>query len=632
MLNQIISRMLLWSRFTKSAFLVIYDSSILLLSLFLSVLLQQNNFSSFEDLNFLYFLMAPLIGIPIFIFFDLYRSIIRFIGFKEIWAIVKAVTLFIFLWSLWVVYLTKIIEIPVYIIYWMVVLLGITSSRMLASWIFAERFSSSNVVIYGAGLAGIQLATALRYSSEMKPIAFIDEDKSIQGNYLSGLKVFSPNKLDKLIRRKRIQEVLIAIPSARKSVLQEILSRIEEFPVKVRILPGVAELAQGKVSVSDLKVLDVSDLLGREITKPNTDLLFKNIHSKNVMVTGAGGSIGSELSRQILKVKPDLLVLFELSEFSLYEIEKELSESFPDISIKPILGNVTDRARLEEVCSTFRIDTIYHAAAYKHVPMVEMNTIQSIENNIFGTLACAEVAILNKVETFVLVSTDKAVRPTNVMGATKRFSELILQALSARDRLQDKDPVTRIAIVRFGNVLGSSGSAVPLFREQLEKGGPITVTDPEVIRYFMSIPEAAQLVIQAGAMGQNADIFVLDMGEPIKILDLAKRMIRLSGLEVRDSKNPGGDIEITFTGLREGEKLYEELLIGDDVTSTEHNRIMRAKENFSSWEEILERLNQFKEAILDRDQEKIHKILLNSVDGFDPKTGVNDLIFRKKKN
>ena len=395
----------------------------------------------------------------------------------------------------------------------------------------------------------------------------------------------------------------------------------------MRILPGVAELAQGKVSVSDLKVIDVTDLLGREITKPNQDLLLKNIHEKNVLVSGAGGSIGSELCRQVLKAGPNVLVLYEISEYSLYKIEKELAKSYPHISIKPILGNVIDKNRMSEVCSAFDINTIYHAAAYKHVPMVEMNTLQSVDNNIFGTLNCVEVAIESGVETFVLISTDKAVRPTNVMGATKRFAELILQSLAQKQIKSESKINTRIAIVRFGNVLDSSGSAVPLFREQIEKGGPITVTDPEVIRYFMSIPEAAELVIQAGAMGEGGEIFVLDMGKPVKILDLAKRMIRLSGLEVRDTNNTEGDIEIVFTGLRDGEKLYEELLIGDNVSSTKHEGIMQASEEYLQWKKVKDLLVQLKDSIERRDHELAVNILVNNIVGLELKTGINDLIY-----
>ena len=631
MRKKIISTLILWNRYQKSSFKILCDLLILISTVWTAYVLDFGTIYPFTFSNYGIFLSSVLIAIPVFIIFDLYKSIIRFIGFKEIWVIVKAVTIYSFLWGLVVSYFyPEESNLTVFFMHWLLVLVLIASSRMIAVWIFSDIPSASNVIIYGAGSAGLQLATALRVSREMNPIGFIDGDKSLQGSYLSGLEVYQPSQLGKVIRRKGVQEVLIAIPSARKAILQDILSSVEELPVKVRILPGVAELAQGKVSIADLKVLEVTDLLGREIAKPDVDLLMKNIHKKNVLVTGAGGSIGSELSRQVLKEKPKTLVLYEISEFALYKIEKELEKSSFDIDIKPILGNVMDKSRLKEVCRTFNINTIYHAAAYKHVPMVEMNTVQSIENNIFGTLSCTEVAINEGVETFVLVSTDKAVRPTNVMGATKRFSEMILQALAEDQRLKESKKKTRIVIVRFGNVLDSSGSAVPLFREQIENGGPITVTDPNVIRYFMSIPEAAGLVVQAGAMGKGGDVFVLDMGEPIKIVDLAKRMIRLSGLEVRDKENPEGDIEIVFTGLREGEKLFEELLIGNNVSSTNHKGIMRAEEEYLPLLRIEDLLGDLRKGVELRDQDALIKILTENISGFELKSGMNDLIYLSK--
>jgi len=631
MRKKIISALILSNRYQKSSFKILCDLLILISTVWTAYVLDFGAIYPFTFSNYGIFLSSVLIAIPVFIIFDLYKSIIRFIGFKEIWVIVKAVTIYSFLWGLVVSYFyPEESNLTVFFMHWLLVLVLIVSSRMIAVWIFSDIPSASNVIIYGAGSAGLQLATALRVSREMNPIGFIDGDKSLQGSYLSGLEVYQPSQLGKVVRRKSVQEVLIAIPSARKAILQDIFSSVEELPVKVRIIPGVAELAQGKVSIADLKVLEVTDLLGREIEKPDVDLLMKNIHKKNVLVTGAGGSIGSELSRQVLKEKPKTLVLYEISEFALYKIEKELEKSSSDTDIKPILGNVMDKSRLKEVCRTFNINTIYHAAAYKHVPMVEMNTVQSIENNIFGTLSCTEVAINEGVETFVLVSTDKAVRPTNVMGATKRFSEMILQALAEDQRLKESKKKTRIVIVRFGNVLDSSGSAVPLFREQIENGGPITVTDPKVIRYFMSIPEAAGLVVQAGAMGKGGDVFVLDMGEPIKIVDLAKRMIRLSGLEVRDKENPEGDIEIVFTGLREGEKLFEELLIGNNISSTNHKGIMRAEEEYLPLLRIEDLLGDLRKGVELRDQDALIKILTENISGFELKSGMNDLIYLSK--
>ena len=628
MIKNLVSSMLAWNRSQKSFFIILFDSLIVVFASWLPFVLFKEILEKPELYSGFFFLIGPILAIPCFILFDLHKSVIRFISFMEIWGIVKATIIYSLLWAFFTTFLVNnFLPISFHFVHALLVLLLVASSRMIGIWIFTDSFSASNVIIYGAGSAGIQLATALRYSREMTPIAFVDEDKSLQGNYLNGLSVFSPSRLERLISKKKVNEVLIAIPSARKAKLQDILSKIEGFPVKVRILPGVAELAQGKVSVSDLKVIDVTDLLGREITKPNEDLLQKNIYGKNVLVSGAGGSIGSELCRQVIKAEPSILVLYEISEYALYKIEKELSKSSPQTEVKPILGNVIDKKRMLEVCTTFDIDTIYHAAAYKHVPMVELNTLQSLQNNIFGTLNCVEVAIESEVETFVLISTDKAVRPTNIMGATKRFAELILQSLAQRQISSQSKTNTRIAIVRFGNVLDSSGSAVPLFREQIEKGGPITVTDPEVIRYFMSIPEAAELVIQAGAMGEGGEIFVLDMGDPVKILDLAKRMVRLSGLEVRDNSNPEGDIEIVFTGLRDGEKLYEELLIGDNVSSTEHKGIMQASEEYLEWEKVECLLEQLRASIEKRDHELAVNILINNIVGLKLNTGINDLIY-----
>ena len=628
MIKNLVSSMLAWNRSQKSFFIILFDSLIVVFASWLAFVLFKEILEKPELYSGFFFLIGPILAIPCFILFDLHKSVIRFISFMEIWGIVKATIIYSLLWAFFTTFLVNnFLPISFHFVHALLVLLLVASSRMIGIWIFTDSFSASNVIIYGAGSAGIQLATALRYSREMTPIAFVDEDKSLQGNYLNGLSVFSPSRLERLISKKKVNEVLIAIPSARKAKLQDILSKIEGFPVKVRILPGVAELAQGKVSVSDLKVIDVTDLLGREITKPNEDLLQKNIYGKNVLVSGAGGSIGSELCRQVIKAEPSILVLYEISEYALYKIEKELSKSSPQTEVKPILGNVIDKKRMLEVCTTFDIDTIYHAAAYKHVPMVELNTLQSLQNNIFGTLNCVEVAIESEVETFVLISTDKAVRPTNIMGATKRFAELILQSLAQRQISSQSKTNTRIAIVRFGNVLDSSGSAVPLFREQIEKGGPITVTDPEVIRYFMSIPEAAELVIQAGAMGEGGEIFVLDMGDPVKILDLAKRMVRLSGLEVRDNSNPEGDIEIVFTGLRDGEKLYEELLIGDNVSSTEHKGIMQASEEYLEWEKVEGLLEQLRASIEKRDHELAVNILINNIVGLKLNTGINDLIY-----
>ncbi|MDG2060204.1 MAG: nucleoside-diphosphate sugar epimerase/dehydratase [SAR86 cluster bacterium] len=616
------------NRLQKNLIVAFVDYFSLVASLWISLSLVNKVLYS-SELGFIF--IVPLFALFIFLKFDLYRSVIRFISFRAFWEIVKALLLFIIIigiTSQWIEYL-NFLDLSVLVIYLAISLLATSSIRMFASSLFSNQLlPSSRVIIYGAGSAGLQLATALKLSKEMKPVGFIDEDLSSQRTFVNGLEVFSPNKLEELITKKNVQEVLIAIPSASRSVLKRILKDIEKYPVKVRVLPGVAELALGKVSVSELKEVEIEDLLGREVAKPNKELLEENIKNKVVLVTGAGGSIGSELSRQIIKYKPSVLVLFEISEYSIYLIEKELKDLKLGIPIIPIIGSVVDKNRLIDVFTTFKVSTIYHAAAYKHVPLVEMNTIEGIKNNIFGTMNCVQAAIEAEVDTFVLISTDKAVRPTNVMGATKRISELILQALSAET--ESKEKKTLITMVRFGNVLDSAGSVVPLFRQQLRNGGPLTVTHEEVTRYFMSIPEAAELVIQAGAMAKGGEVFVLDMGEQIKIIDLAKRMIRLSGLEVKDLEHPDGDIEIEITGLRYGEKLYEELWLGNKTSPTKIERISQAQENKISWEKISSLIEDLNSAIQINDQNLIRKILVDSSADYTPDPKIHDLLHSQK--
>jgi len=620
------TRVLNLNRLFKNIITAIVDYIILVSSLWLSLYLVNQSYLYSKELWLSFFM--PFIAILIFFKFDLYRSVIRFISFRAFWEIVKAVSLFIVILGL-AIFITPFFDFLSYgvlINYWALTLLFICGIRMSASWILSNQISpSSRVLIYGAGSAGLQLATALKFSKEMKPVAFLDEDISFQKSFVNGLEVFSPSELTNVIEKKQVQEVLIAIPSAGRSVLKRILKDIEKYPIKVRVLPGVAELALGKVSVSELKEVEIEDLLGREVALPNQTLLEQNIKNKVVMVTGAGGSIGSELCRQIIKHQPSSLILFEVSEYSIYSIEKELRDLNRSIPVVPLLGNVADKTRVIDICQTFKVNTIYHTAAYKHVPLVEMNPIEGIKNNIFGTLHCVEAAIESHVDTFVLISTDKAVRPTNIMGATKRFSELILQALASKNR-NSSEQRTLITMVRFGNVLDSAGSVVPLFREQIKNGGPLTITDPEIIRYFMSIPEAAELVIQAGAMSSGGEVFVLDMGEQIKIIDLAKRMIRLSGMEVKDEDHPKGDIEIEITGLRHGEKLYEELLLGNELIPTQHKRIFQAHEEGIPWTKIQSILDELNLAIQSRDQDLIRNIMMESSTDYSPTKEIHDLL------
>lgn len=581
------------------------------------------------------FVAAPLIATPIFIRFGLYRAIVRYIGFKALWAVVQAVVFYALVWSL-LILMAGVEGVPrsVYILNGLLAILFIGGSRMAARWLFSGQdvtiahagvVQSKNVIIYGAGSAGMQLAVALSMGRELRPVAFIDDDSSLHKHHINGLKVYSFSRLSYLIEMHNVDEVLLAMPSISNSRRKDIILLLEPHSVHVRTIPGFSEIAQGKVKVEDIREIDISDLLGRESVPPNIELLNANIKNRSVLVTGAGGSIGSELCRQIITHQPKRLVLFELSEFQLYAIEKELEGIVADLELIPILGSVADKRRISEVCRVFDVQTIYHAAAYKHVPMVERNPGEAINNNILGTLHAAQAAIETGVETFVLISTDKAVRPTNTMGATKRFAELILQALSGDKKLSQN---TRFTMVRFGNVLGSSGSVVPLFREQISNGGPVTVTDTKIIRYFMTIPEAAELVIQAGAMGQGGDVFVLDMGEPVLIADLARRMIRLSGFDIKDEDHPNGDIEITYTGLRPGEKLFEELLIGDNVSSTEHEKIMRAEEEVIAWTKLELLIQQLQDATDTGDFNRVRGLLQEAVSGYKPQCGVVDELTR----
>jgi FlaA1/EpsC-like NDP-sugar epimerase len=592
------------------------------------------------------FALAPVLAVPIFIKLGLYRAIIRYIEIRALWTIIQATTLYALIFA-FILYESGIKGIPrtVLPLNWLNMMVLVGSSRFFARWWLAGTYTrlsggraaeycKRNVVIYGAGSAGVQLASALGHGRGFTPVAFIDDDLSLHKQKVNGLRIYPLSFLSYLIERHQVSDILLAVPSASRARRNEIIRLLEPYAIHVRSMPGLSDIAQGKVTFDVVQEVDVADLLGRDPVAPNQSLLHANTTGKVVMVTGAGGSIGSELCRQIIQLQPSSLILFEISEFALYAIEKELNylltktKESEEIGIFSVLGSVTNAGRIEKVCKTFNVQTIYHAAAYKHVPMVEKNPGEAVWNNVFGTFRTARAAIEAKVETFVLISTDKAVRPTNTMGATKRFAELILQALSldAENKHQ-----TRFTMVRFGNVLGSSGSVVPLFREQIARGGPVTVTDERIIRYFMTIPEASQLVIQAGAMGQGGDVFVLDMGEPIRIVDLAKRMIHLSGLEIKDEDHPAGEVEISFTGLRPGEKLYEELLIGDNVSETSHARIMRAQEHVIPWAELEKMLMILDQATEDDDFERVRDVLANAVAGFVPQCEIEDLLWKENK-
>lgn len=570
------------SRRNKKTLSVTVDFCAFFLSSILAYFISSGSVDTFLD-SLIFLLIFYFLGLFALQQYGVYRSLVRYINISTFYLIFKAITLafLIFLAGITAsIEFFKLADIdlknPMSFVGWITLyfnsLLFIFGTRIFANYLFSDLASEKRVIIYGAGSAGIQLCSALRVSSEFQPVAFVDTKRSLQKTILAGIKVYPPDKLQKLIRKLKIDEVLIAIPSASKSTLKQLLTEVEKLSIKVRILPGLADLAQGKVLVSELKEVNINDLLGRLEVEAQEDLINKNIKNKIVLVTGAGGSIGSEISRQVIKAGAKKLILLDANEYSLFSIKKEFESLDCESEIIGVMGNVTDRIRMDLIIRSFEVDTVYHTAAYKHVHLVEENPFEAVLNNIFGTYTTLKASLDNRVETFVLISTDKAVRPTNIMGATKRFAELILQAYAIENNH------TNITMVRFGNVIGSSGSAIPLFLQQIKTGGPVTVTHPEVIRYFMSIPEAAELVIQAGALGEGGDVFVLDMGEPVKILDLAKKIINLSGMSIKDDDNPQGDIEIKITGLKPGEKLYEELLIGTNVSKTSHKRILRAEE------------------------------------------------------
>jgi len=621
------------NRSQKRLVSVVIDSLFLIVAFWLALLVRLDTSDVFLDSHY-WFLMAVVCPVSIlgFVKLGLYRAILRYMGLQALTAIlfgVLASTISLVIASYFVQ-----IGVPrtVPIIYMAFALVLIGGSRAVVRSVIGSgiKKEGESVIIYGAGVSGRQLVTALAQSHEYRPFAFVDDDSSLHGTVIQGVHVHSPSIIRKLVSQKTVTKILLAIPSASHSRRQQILAELEPLAVQVLTLPAMADLVNGNKLYTDIKEVDVEDLLGRDAVVPQVDLMASNITGKVVMVTGAGGSIGSELCRQILNLSPCKLVLFELSEFALYSIDKELSErvkaSGLEIEILPMLGSVQRENRVQAVMESFKVQTVYHAAAYKHVPLVEHNVVEGIRNNVFGTMYTARAAIAAKVETFVLISTDKAVRPTNVMGTTKRMAELSLQALAKESHN------TRFCMVRFGNVLGSSGSVVPLFRKQIAAGGPVTVTHPEITRYFMTIPEAAQLVIQAGAMGKGGDVFVLDMGDSVKIVDLATKMIHLSGFKVKNADNPDGDIAVDYTGLRPGEKLYEELLIGDDVTGTEHERIMTAHEVMLPWAQLQVILDRLDTACHEFDHEKIREILLTTPTGFNPTDGICDLVWAVRNN
>ena len=632
-------------RSVKRIIVVSADISLCLISVWLSFYLRLGEFlplpSGLFSPLFLTAGVSVAFAIPVFVASGLYRAIFRYSGLPAMIAMVRAMLLYgVFFAGVFTFYGVQGVPRTVGLIQPLLMLVLVGASRGVARiWLGGlyqnqiKKASLPQVLIYGAGNAGRQLASAMANSHDLRVVGFLDDDDRLHGHVLNGLPIHNPADLSEILIDVPVTDVLLALPSVSRQRRNDILSALLTFKLAVRTLPGLSDIAMGKVTLSDVRELDIDDLLGREPVKPNGLLLNRNIKGKTVLVTGAGGSIGSELCRQILKTGPKRLLLVEMSEFALYQIHQEIQNGLEsavndlseDIEVVPLLASVCDELRMNEIMDTWKPNTIYHAAAYKHVPLVEHNPSEGVRNNVWGTRVCAEAAVRNGVQNFVLISTDKAVRPTNIMGATKRLAEMVLQALSELNAASKSR--TCFSMVRFGNVLGSSGSVVPLFREQIKNGGPITLTHADITRYFMTIPEAAQLVIQAGAMGEGGDVFVLDMGEPVRIYDLASRIVELSGLTLKTQAKPEGDIEIAVTGLRPGEKLYEELLIGDNPTLTQHARIMKAHEEFLPWPNLEEKLDALSIAMSVNDVPVIRGLLQQLVKGYEPSGEVVDWVY-----
>ena len=653
-------------RWQKRLLSLSIDVTLIWFSLFaaFSIRLGLQGMERFYPLYIKLCMIAPVVILPIYIRLGLYRAVLRYMGTHVLFTIIRANILAI-IGIVIVSYFLR-LQIPrsLPFLFGSILILLVTASRYaIRFWLAGHKFSDillstfnlspitgrhtqhgMPIAVYGAGDAGTQLVLAMSRGREYQPVAFIDDNPTMHGRLLVGNQIYAPSQLAEMIDATGAEEILLAMPVIKKSRRTEIIKSLEPLGLPIKTMPDMCDLASGRLKLQDIREVDIADVLGREEVKPIPELIEKHITGKVVMVTGAGGSIGSEMVRQAIIRKPKAIILFDHSEFNLYSIDRELQiaaiQSKNGVEIVTVLGSINDPQRVLDIMRTYKIETVYHAAAYKHVPIVQYNISQGLRNNVLGTLYTAQAAIAAGVEKFVLISTDKAVRPTNVMGASKRLAELVLQGVSKEHYvsfyhphlfgLQESEQIennTQFAMVRFGNVLGSSGSVIPVFREQIRVGGPVTVTHPEINRFFMTIPEAAQLVIQAGAMGRDGDVFVLEMGEPVKIVDLAKRMISLSGLTVKDEQNQDGDIEITFSGLRSGEKLYEELLIGDNVTGTDHPRICKAREEMIHWHELRLVLDEIFNTLKDHQYDNTRELLLRYVNGYRPSSKVLDWLY-----
>jgi FlaA1/EpsC-like NDP-sugar epimerase len=618
-------------RFLKQSIAIIIDLSLCILCTWLAFYLRLDQFVSIKGVRLIAVIVSVGLALPIFYSLGLYRTVFRYSGLSIMFSVSIALLVYGLLYFLvFSVYGFKGIPRSIGIMQPMLLFFGVVTSRLIVKYLLSGNYLFKNkshflkkALVYGAGSAGRQLVYALANSNELKVVGFLDDDDRLHGQVLQGQAIYSPLKIADLIKSKEASLVLLALPSISRSRRNDILKNLSNYPLQVQTLPTVADIIQGRVSLSDIKDLDVDDILNRDQVLPDSELLSKNITSKVVLVTGAGGSIGSELARQIVKQNPQKLLLLELNEFALYKIYEELKIVNENLKIIPLLVNVQDQTKVNEIFKTFKVDTVYHAAAYKHVPLVEENISESIKNNVFATLAIAKAALFNSVENFVLISSDKAVRPTNIMGASKRLAELCVQGLYQNT----KNNKTKMCIVRFGNVLESSGSVIPKFKKQIKDGGPITLTHPDVTRYFMTLTEASQLVIQAGAISENSDVFVLDMGESVKIKDLIYRIVKLSGLTVKDENNKEGDIEIKIIGLRPGEKLYEELLLEDNPQKTQHPKIQRTQDPFIPFNQLEVDLNNLKTLLYHNKVLEVKELLTKIVKTYQSNTAIVDHVY-----
>jgi len=622
-------------RNSKRGIAITTDTFLCVFTLWLAFLIRLEKFILLKDISFIPVLLSVVLAIPIFWVFGVYRTLFRYASLSILNTI--SISTFVYglvYFSIISIYGIKDIPRSIGILQPILLFIGVLSSRFLTKFLLTGTFNFSgdkknkeNILIYGAGSAGRQLLTSLENNALYKVVGFLDDNLQLHRQYLLGQKIYNPNKIKDLKQKKEINLILFAIPSINKLKKNEIIKKLNKEKLVVKSLPNVNDIIEDKISISTIKDFLADDLLVRDPVEPDQKLLNKNIKLKSVLVTGAGGTIGSELCRQIIKLNPKQLVLLELNEFDLYELYNELTELNKNSKIIPLLSNVQDQKKLEKIIETFKVNTIYHAAAYKHVPLVEANICEGVRNNVFGTLSVAKASINQKVQNLVLISSDKAVRPTNIMGASKRLAELCMQSLhDVNDQIN-----TNFSIVRFGNVINSSGSAIPKFKNQIKEGGPITLTHPDVTRYFMTIPEASQLVIQAGALGKNAEVFLLDMGESVKIIDLIKRMINFSGLLIRDKDNKDGDIEIKITGLRPGEKLYEELLIGDNPQKTIHPKIKMTDEPFIPFNQLEKSLDQLLNLLDNHQADEVKKFLEKTIKLYNSNSEITDYLHLEKE-